>query len=362
MSGWDGVSVAICSFNGLSNDKLPRNLRALAAAGCPQSIITLYDVASTDQSVAFVRREFPQVRVVVAAENVGPGPSRNQAIRECGTPLLLMLDSDAQLRPDTLPAMRRVIEGDERIGVVSPICLHGDAPEAIQYAGAQLHFLAEAIIPWQGRAVSDRDASDGDVGCAPCVALLLRPHAAIKAGLFDARYFVCKEDGDFIHRVRVAGFRVVEAGAARVQHNCTPRGTNLFRRQLCNGWHLMFKCYQKRTLLLIWPMILLHAALQSLVLVKKGHAGQVVGAVRDFIARLPDLPRDRAAVKAGRAARDVELLRADPLVVRGDIAGGKAKAAYDTLCRGYWSVVCAILGGGRPRRDELPTVKPAAAS
>ncbi len=361
MSVWDGVTVAICSFNGLTNDKLPRNLRALREAGCPESSITLYDVASADGSVAFVEREYPSVRIVRQSENVGPGPSRNQAITGCRTPLLLLLDSDAQLTPEALPAMRRAIESDPRIGVVSPVCLYGEAPDTIQYAGVGLHFLAEATIPWQGRHASERDESDADVGCAPCVALLMRPEAGIRAGLFDVRYFVCKEDGDFIHRVRVTGRRVVEAGAARVLHNCTPRGTNLFHRQLCNGWHLMLKNYQKRTLLLIGPMITLHALLQCAVLVKKGHGRQVLGAMGALLRRLPDLPRDRAAVRAVRAARDADLLSAEPLLVRADVAGGPAKDAYDALCRRYWRVVCALLGGRREAAASRPPAPPGAA-
>ena len=75
----------------------------------------------------------------------------------------------------------------------------------IQYAGGGLHYICEAMNPWMDRPLADRGTDPPDIGAAPTCALLLDRDAAIDIGLFDERYFIGKEDGDFTHRIRMAG-------------------------------------------------------------------------------------------------------------------------------------------------------------
>lgn len=341
------VAAAVVTFNGLSHDKLPRTLKGLLDAGAKPSDITVYDIASTDDTQNYLAANHPDVKVVTMPENVGPSPARNLAIEQCERPFLMLMDSDAQLLADTTPKLRAAMDAGENIGIAAPISLYGDHPDTIQYSGLRLHVCAEAVLPWQGRPAWERGASLRDVGCAPCPALLLRIEAVRQAGPFDVRYFVCKEDGDWTHRVRVAGWRIVEPGDAHLLHNCTARGQALFRRQLGNGWHLTLKNYQKRTLLLLWPLLLTHGLLQSLVLTKKGHIGAVFGAAYDQLKRLKDLPRDRREIARTRKVDDVHLLSSKPLLVREDLASSKLakrlKYLYDLGVRVYWGIVRAML-------------------
>ena len=142
-----------------------------------------------------------------------------------------------------------------------------------------------------------------DIGVAPACGLLLDRRAAIEVGLFDERYFIGKEDGDFTHRIRLAGYRILEVPQALVLHHSRPRGTWLFYYQIRNRWHFMLKNYQWRTLLLILPCLAIHEPLQLVVLHLKGYGGTYWRAVAGLIAMLPDLPRDRAEVTRAHSQR-----------------------------------------------------------
>ena len=102
-------------------------------------------------------------------------------------------------------------------------------------------------------------AGTGALVAAPTCALLLDRETSIDVGLFDERYFIGKEDGDFTHRIRLAGYRILEVPDALVRHHSRPRGTWLFYYQIRNRWHFMLKNYQWRTLLSILPALVIHA-------------------------------------------------------------------------------------------------------
>ena len=118
----------------------------------------------------------------------------------------------------------------------------------IQYAGGALHFICEAINPWLDRPLAERGPAPLDIGAAPTCALLLDREAAIDVGLFDERYFIGKEDGDFTHRDEDG--RLQDLGAAgRARAAPQPAAAAwLFYYQIRNRWHFMLKNYQWRTI------------------------------------------------------------------------------------------------------------------
>jgi hypothetical protein len=80
-------------------------------------------------------------------------------------------------------------------------------------------------------------------------------------------------------------------------------------------------------------MLLLHA---------KGHGGTYWKALGGLIAMLPDLGRDRAAVRRFRKLPDGALLRSDRLIVRDDLMTPLTrlgKGVYEGALTAYWSLL-----------------------
>jgi len=205
---------------------------------------------------------------------------------------------------------------DPTIKIGSPIVVHAACPDVIQYAGGAIHYICEAVNPWLDRPLADRGAAPHDIGAAPTCALLLDRAASIDIGLFDERYFIGKEDGDFTHRMKMAGFKIWEVPQAIVLHNSRPRGTWLFYYQIRNRWHFILKNYQLRTMICLLPALIVYEPLQLVVLAGKGHLLTYVRAIGGLIALLPTLPRDRALTRRIRRRGDRDLLVSAPIVVR----------------------------------------------
>ena len=324
-------------------DTLKPALASLDAACCPHSAILVVNVASTDETVAWLRERYPGVRIESLDRNDGPSPGRNVGIRETRQPFVFLMDADVQVRPDTIQRLRAAMAEDARIKIGSPIVVHANAPDVIQYAGGSLHFICEAINPWMDRPLAERGAGPEDVGVASTCGLLLDRAVAIDVGLFDERYFIGKEDGDFTHRVALAGYRILELPDALVLHRSRPRGTWLFYYQIRNRWHFMLKNYQWRTLVCILPCLAIHEPLQLIVLHLKGHARVYWKAVGGLLALLPALPRDRAVANRIRKVPDGRLLRSDHLIIRGDLAQNAlvklGQRAYEGFLSGYWRLL-----------------------
>ena len=340
--GWPGdTDVAIVAHDNLT--ALPQTIASVLEAGCPPDQITVVDVASTDGTGTWLAREHPRLRVRRLDRNDGPSPGRNVGITEGRSRFVLLMDADVRIRPDAVERLHGAMLADAAIKVGSPIVVHADRPDVIQYAGGALHFICEAVNPWLDRPLRDRGSAPLDIGAAPTCALLLDRQAAIEVGLFDERYFIGKEDGDFTHRIKMAGYKIWEMPDALVLHNSRPRSAWLFYYQIRNRWHFILKNYELRTIVAIVPALVVHEPVQLAILVAKGHALTYVCALAGLAAMLPALPRDRALANRIRRRPDRELLVSAPMVVRDDLVGSKwlkrAKTLYERSLDAYWRLL-----------------------
>ncbi|MEK7406049.1 MAG: glycosyltransferase [Acidobacteriota bacterium] len=91
------ATVVIPNWNGreLLEKYLPSVIEALA--GNPANEIIVVDNGSTDSSAEFVRRQFPQVRVLALERNLGFGGGSNAGIRAARNDIVVLLNSDMRV-------------------------------------------------------------------------------------------------------------------------------------------------------------------------------------------------------------------------------------------------------------------------
>jgi len=210
--------------------------RRLALATC------VVDNASPDDSVAMVRREFPQVQVIANDHNVGYPAANNQGLRlygfgdqlpndfsnrlpkDAGRPLpafALLLNPDTVLPPHALAAMIAFMDRGERTGVAGPklVRLDGSLDKACRRSfptpiNSLWHMLyLDRLFPKSPRfgrynlTYLDPDEVtrvDAVVGAF----MLVRGEAILQAGLLDESFFMYGEDLDWAKRITDAGWEV----------------------------------------------------------------------------------------------------------------------------------------------------------
>ena len=97
------LTVVIPNYNGKSllERNLPQVLKAVEQWGKPSEIIVVDD-ASTDQSVAFLKKNFPQVKVVEHKKNQRFALACNSGVKVAKGKMVVLLNSDVAPELDFL--------------------------------------------------------------------------------------------------------------------------------------------------------------------------------------------------------------------------------------------------------------------
>ncbi len=95
------LSIIIVSWK--VKEKLQANLSALFnSQGDFSYEVFVVDNNSQDGTVEMVKTEFPQVKLIANTENLGFARANNQAIKQCASDYILLLNPDMLVNPDTL--------------------------------------------------------------------------------------------------------------------------------------------------------------------------------------------------------------------------------------------------------------------
>ena len=209
------IRVVIVTFNG--RQLLEPCLRALFAGSRLPDEVVVVDNASCDDTVAWVARTYPLVRVDRCAANLGFAAANNRAIRASAGTYVLTLNNDTEVAPDALARMASVLDdAGPRIGAVMPTMVFAESPDIVACAG--LEIFTNGVV---------RDAGVGQpigVGHEPypifgpsAGAALYRRAALDDVGLFDPAFFMYLEDADLAWRLRLRGWGTL-AVPAIVRH------------------------------------------------------------------------------------------------------------------------------------------------
>ena len=101
------LSIVIPNFNGryLLERNLPAVIEAISYLPRATSQIIVVDDASTDGSVAFLKKNFPEVRVIVKKKNEGFSSTVNLGVKKARGELVVLLNTDVKPEVDFLPPL-----------------------------------------------------------------------------------------------------------------------------------------------------------------------------------------------------------------------------------------------------------------
>jgi GT2 family glycosyltransferase len=227
------ISAIIISYN--TAELTLDCLRCLHAdLGTTPAEVFVVDNASTDGSAAAIKDAFPNVILIENKENAGFGAANNQAIRRAKGAFLLLVNSDAMLKPGAVSALLEQMRRDDRTAVVGPKLLNADGSlqrSCYKFPGpARSVFentLLTAAFP-NHRIFGDYRGWDHDaprqVDFAIGACLLVRKSAVDQVGLFDEAFFLYAEETDWLYRFHRAGWNIWFTPAGEVQHLCGASG------------------------------------------------------------------------------------------------------------------------------------------
>ena len=203
-----------------------RAAEALAANGLGpgEGELIVVDNGSSDDTAEALERLVPSARLVRARENLGYGRAANLGARSASGEILLFLNSDAELTPEALKALKATFLAHPRAGAVGAFLLDPDgAPQRSADGVPTLasELLGKPLFRWIRPDLFPAVAAGASPVGVPtlvgaCQALSREAFEAV--GGFDERFFFFLEETDLCVRMKEKGWEVLVAPAARVVH------------------------------------------------------------------------------------------------------------------------------------------------
>ncbi len=178
----------------------------------------LVDNGSTDGSVAFVERNYPEVRVLPLGENRGFSAAVNAGIRASHAEYVALLNNDTETDPRWLEALVEAADGYPEAGFFASKLVDFDDRRILDGAG---DVLRRSGLPYRlGHGEPDRGQYDEVTfvfgACAG--AAMYKRSMLDDVGLFDEDFFANCEDGDLSFRAQLAGYRCLYVPGSVVYH------------------------------------------------------------------------------------------------------------------------------------------------
>jgi len=227
MSGFPRVSVVIVIWNGRSDTV--ECLTSFRGDPYPNREIIVVDNGSSDDSVAVLRAQFPEVVILQTGKNLGFTGGNNVGIRhaiETGADYVYLINNDTLVEPDALAKLVEAAEANPGAGLVAPVIHDFDPPRAIWFAGSAMDLRRGAAWHDNTRQPS-REEMPYEVPWITGCAMLIRADLLRRLGGFDDRYYLSWEDVDLSLRVRNEGQQLLIVPPARIYHKGGQSGKNL---------------------------------------------------------------------------------------------------------------------------------------
>ena len=218
------TAVVILNWNGRKylEKFLPK---LLACTPGPDIAIIVADNRSDDDSVAFLQKHYPGIRLILNPCNEGFAKGYNDALARIKARFYVLLNSDIEVTPNWVAPVIGKMKQDPSIAAAQPKIRAFSKRESFEYAGAAGGFIDYLGYPFcRGRIFDsvEEDKGQYDQACeifwATGAALFVRADLYRQCGGLDNDFFAHMEEIDLCWRLKNAGYKIMYYPDSVVYH------------------------------------------------------------------------------------------------------------------------------------------------
>ncbi|MBU2615161.1 MAG: glycosyltransferase family 2 protein [Elusimicrobia bacterium] len=190
--------------------------------------IVVVDNNSQDNTVSFLKQNYPNVRLIENDKNTGFAYANNQAIKAAESKYCLLLNSDTVVGPNSIDELLCFMESHPDTAVAAPKLLNRDGslqPNCKIFLDLKTAFFLDTILGLVFPGIErkyrmsefnyDRTLEiDQPMGAA----VIVRMDAIRQVGLLDERFFFFFEEVDWFYRMKQEGWKIYFVHNAEVFH------------------------------------------------------------------------------------------------------------------------------------------------
>ncbi len=224
------LSVIVLNYN--AESFLKQCLLSLRFDQSSEYEVIVVDNASSDGSVAMVKQQFPEVKLVTSDINLGFAGGNNLGLKEAHGEYLLFLNPDTTVPKETIPTMLEYMESHPDVGLatcyvelattgkIDPACHRGlPTPWASFCYFGKLEKLFPKIKLFSGYHLWYKDLSKiHEIDSPSGTFFLVRRSIIDRVGSFCEDYFMYAEDLDLSYRIKQAGYKIMFVPTVEITH------------------------------------------------------------------------------------------------------------------------------------------------
>lgn len=211
------VSIIIVNWN--AKKYLKECIESILSQSFTDYEIILVDNASSDNSVDFVKENFPQVKIIENEDNVGFAEGNNIGINNSNGEIIALFNPDAVADKYWLLVLLNTLQSSEKIAAVTGKMYYlGD-----KYGKNAVFCTWSKIDPYSASPYNFyNDEPVSKVDYLSGAAMLIKRNALEKTGLMDKDYFLYFEETDLCARMIRVGYDLMYVPSAIVWHAVSP--------------------------------------------------------------------------------------------------------------------------------------------
>lgn len=210
------ASIIIPNWNG--KELLQDCLDSLKKQSYSVSETILVDNDSKDDSINFVSKKFPAVKIIKLNKNFGFAKAINEGVKASKAEYVIFLNNDTAVDKDFVKNLVACADAHKEVISVNSKLLNFYNRKKIDGVGIIINEVGQArSIGWQEEDHGQHDKESYILG-ATGGASLFRREQFLKLGGFDENYFMYSEEVDFAFRAQFAGFKSIFYPKAIVYH------------------------------------------------------------------------------------------------------------------------------------------------
>jgi len=183
------------------------------------------DNASTDNSIDFVKTNYPSIRIIENSKNYGFAGGYNEVLKFVEADYYILLNSDVEVTANWIEPVIAYMEENPTVAAAQPKIRAYHDKSLFEHAGAAGGYMDAYGYPFcRGRLFHEMETDEGqyndnqEVFWATGAALFIKAQAWKEAEGFDADFFAHMEEIDLCWRLKRMGYRIAYVGASTVYH------------------------------------------------------------------------------------------------------------------------------------------------
>ena len=277
-----------------------------------EATVFVADNRSNDDSVSFIKNNFPTVKIIINATNGGYAKGYNDALKQIDAEYYVLINSDIEVTDGWLTPIVTLMDADKQIAACQPKVLDYNNRSKFEYAGASGGFIDNLGYPFcRGRVFDNLEEDKGqyndaiEVFWATGACLFVRAEHYNEVSGLDEDFFAHQEEIDLCWRLKNKGYKIMVEPESVVFHvgGGTLNADAPFKTLLNfrNNLYMLFKNLPISFLFVVIPIRLVLDGLAALTFLNQPKGLQHLFAIAkshfSFYFEIPRLLTKRQKIK-----------------------------------------------------------------